>query len=178
MSREETIAAIVAELEKATPPVLEIILAFVVGLATVKKESCQNDSSLFLVFGSVQLVGEVGHQFPLFGGELGQHGDKPALEILFRITQDGSHKGGDLLLAVNGLEHLSLAGAQPRFVDAKFPTKENYNAVNGGVAAYFVVCDGTALNAEAVGKFLLRKAKRLSQIFYSLVHDAILLAAY
>lgn len=32
MNREETIAAIVAELEKATPPVLEIILAFVVGL--------------------------------------------------------------------------------------------------------------------------------------------------
>ncbi len=32
MNREEIIAAIVAELKKATPPVLEIILAFVVGL--------------------------------------------------------------------------------------------------------------------------------------------------
>ena len=32
MNREEIIAAIVTELEKATPPVLEIILAFVVGL--------------------------------------------------------------------------------------------------------------------------------------------------
>nr|DAG57426.1 MAG TPA: hypothetical protein [Caudoviricetes sp.] len=118
-----------------------------------RKRSRKSILLLFLVFCGDLLRERLDICPPLFR-QTRQRQQKPTSEIVVLALHNVADKAHDLLVTRDLHEHLALAGAQPVLADVVCPADRIYYNV-GYVAAYFVVCNRSTLNADSISKFLL-----------------------